>query len=270
MGETRLEINDLQFSYADTVTIDDITLNVQKGEFIGIIGPNGCGKSTVLKNIYRALAPDAGSITLDGENIFRMRHRETALKLAVVGQENEVPFDFLVEEIVAMGRSPHKKLFDPDTAEDARIVHHALEHLGMTDMAKRNYRNISGGEKQRTLIARVIAQESDFLILDEPTNHLDVSYQLQIFDFVKRRSAEVGVTVFSAIHDLNMAALYCDRLYVMKEGRIVFSGTPEEALTPERIFSIYGVRCDTAVHPITGKVVITYIPEKIYFSRMDA
>jgi iron complex transport system ATP-binding protein len=270
MGETRLEINDLQFSYADTVTIKDITLNVQKGEFIGIIGPNGCGKSTVLKNIYRALAPDAGSITLDGENIFRMRHRETALKLAVVGQENEVPFDFLVEEIVAMGRSPHKKLFDPDTAEDTRIVRHALEHLGMTDMAKRNYRNISGGEKQRTLIARVIAQESDFLILDEPTNHLDVSYQLQIFDFVKRRSAEVGVTVFAAIHDLNMAALYCDRLYVMKEGRIVFSGTPEETLTPERIFSIYGVRCDTAIHAITGKVIITYIPEKIYFSRMDA
>jgi iron complex transport system ATP-binding protein len=270
MAETRLAINNLQFSYTDTVTIEDITLNVQKGEFIGIIGPNGCGKSTILKNIYRALAPDAGSIILDGENIFRMRHRETALKLAVVGQENEVPFDFLVEEIVAMGRSPHKKLFDPDTAEDAFIVRHALEHLGMADMAKRSYKNLSGGEKQRVLIARVIAQESDFLILDEPTNHLDVSYQIQILDFVKRRSAEVGVTVLAAIHDLNMATLYCDRLYVMKEGRVVFSGTPEETLTPERIFSIYGVRCDTAVHPVTGKIVITYIPEKIYFSRMDA
>ena len=269
MAETRLVIKDLQFSYADTVTIEDITLNVQKGEFVGIIGPNGCGKSTILKNVYRALAPDTGSVTLDGENLLRMRHRETALKIAVVGQENEVPFDFLVEEIVAMGRSPHKKLFDPDTAEDARIVRHALEHLGMENMAKRNYRNLSGGEKQRTLIARVIAQESDFLILDEPTNHLDVSYQIQIFDFVKRRSAEVGVTVLAAIHDLNMAALYCDRLYVMKEGRIVFSGTPEETLTPDRIFAIYGVRCDTAVHPVTGKVVITYIPEKIYFSRMN-
>jgi iron complex transport system ATP-binding protein len=269
MAETRLLINNLQFSYTDTVTIDDITIEVQKGEFIGIIGPNGCGKSTILKNIYRALAPDAGSITLDDENVFKMRYRETALKFAVVGQENEVPFDFLVEEIVAMGRSPHKKLFDPDTAEDARIVRHALEHLGMADMAKRNYRHLSGGEKQRVLIARIIAQESDFLLLDEPTNHLDVSYQIQIFDFVKRRSAEVGVTVLSAIHDLNMAALYCDRLYVMKEGRIVFSGTPEEVLTPDVIFSIYGVRCDTAVHAVTGKPVITYIPEKIYFSAQD-
>jgi iron complex transport system ATP-binding protein len=261
MAVTRLEINNLQFSYTDTVTIEDITINIQKGEFIGIIGPNGCGKSTILKNIYRALTPDAGSITLDGESIFRMRYRETALKLAVVGQENEVSFDFLVEEIVAMGRSPHKKLFDPDTAEDAQIVRHALEHLGMADMAKRNYRNLSGGEKQRVLIARVIAQESDFLILDEPTNHLDISYQLQIFDFVKRRSAETGVTVLSAIHDLNMAALYCDRLYVMKEGRIVLSGTPEEVLTRDVILSIYGVRCDTSIHPATGKIIIAYIPE---------
>jgi iron complex transport system ATP-binding protein len=269
MAETRLVINNLQFSYTDTLAIDDITIAVQKGEFVGIIGPNGCGKSTVLKNIYRALTPDAGSITLDSRNIVKMSYRETALKLAVVGQENEVPFDFLVEEIVAMGRSPHKKLFDPDTAEDARIVHHALEHIGMADMAKRNYRHLSGGEKQRVLIARVIAQESDFLILDEPTNHLDASYQIQIFDFVKRRSAEAGVTVLSAIHDLNMAALYCDRLYVLKEGRVVLSGTPEEVLTPERIFSIYGVRCDTAVHRITGKPVITYIPEKIYFSSID-
>lgn len=260
MAETRLELNNLRFSYADSITIEGISLQVRKGEFIGLIGPNGCGKSTVLKNIYRALMPDSGSITLDGENILKMSYRQTALKLGVVGQENEAPFDFLVEEIVAMGRSPHKKLLDPDTPEDARIVHHALEHLGMTDIAKRSYRNLSGGEKQRVMIARVIAQEADFLILDEPTNHLDVSYQIQIFDFVKRRSAEGGVTVLSAIHDLNMAALYCDRIYVMKEGRVVLSGTPEEVLTPEIIFSIYGVRCDTAIHAVTGKVFITYIP----------
>ena len=266
MAETRLTINNLKFSYTDTVTIEDINISIQKGEFIGLIGPNGCGKSTVLKNVYRALAPDSGGVTLDGKNLLQMRSREAALKIAVVGQENEVPFDFLVEEIVAMGRSPHKKIFEPDTAEDARIVHHALEHLGMQDMAKRNYKHLSGGEKQRALIARAIAQESDFLILDEPANHLDVSYQLKIFDFVKRRSAEAGVTVLSAIHDLNMAALYCDRLYVMKAGRVVLSGTPEEVLTAENIFLIYGVHCDTTVHGVTGKIVITYIPEKIFYS----
>jgi iron complex transport system ATP-binding protein len=266
MAEVRLKINNLNFSYTDIITIEDINISIQKGEFIGLIGPNGCGKSTALKNVYRALTPDSGVIMLDGKNLLQMRSRESALKIAVVGQENDVPFDFLVEEIVAMGRSPHKRIFEPDTAEDARIVHHALEHLGMENMAKRNYKHLSGGEKQRALIARAIAQESDFLILDEPANHLDVSYQLKIFDFVKRRSIEAGVTVLSAIHDLNMAALYCDRLYVMKEGRLVLSGTPEKVLTPENIFSIYGVDCDTAIHPVTGKIVITYIPEKISFT----
>jgi iron complex transport system ATP-binding protein len=256
MAETRLQIEEMSFSYTDKKTIDDIDLSVQKGEFVGLIGPNGSGKSTVLKNLYRALMPDSGDVLLDGANLFRMSHREAAKKLGVVGQENEVPFDFLVEEIVAMGRSPHKKLFEPDTKQDAYIIHHALEHLGMADMAKRNYQNLSGGEKQRVLIARVIAQETDFLILDEPTNHLDISYQLQIFDFVKR----LKVTVLSAIHDLNMAALYCDRLYVLKEGKIVMQGPPEEVLSPEAIQEIYGVRCNTAIHPVTGKVAITFIP----------
>ncbi|ROR25301.1 iron complex transport system ATP-binding protein [Mobilisporobacter senegalensis] len=252
----RLQIENLSFSYGSIDAVEDICLKVKKGEFIGLIGPNGSGKSTVLKNLYRALKPDKGSVMLDNENLFAMSHKEAALKLGVVGQENEVPFEFKVEEIVAMGRSPHKKLFDIDTAEDKRIVHHALEHLGMENMAKRSYQNLSGGEKQRVIIARVIAQETDFLILDEPTNHLDISYQLQIFDFVKR----LGVTVLSAIHDLNMAALYCDRIYVLKNGKIVLSGTPEEVLTPENIYSVYGVRCDVTIHPITGKVAITFLP----------
>jgi iron complex transport system ATP-binding protein len=188
-----------------------------------------------------------------------MSHKKSALKLGVVGQENDVPFDFLVEEIVAMGRSPHKKLFDIDNAHDKYIVRHALEHLGMEKMSKRNYLHLSGGEKQRVIIARVIAQESDFLLLDEPTNHLDISYQMQIFDFIKR----LGVTVLSAIHDLNMAALYCDRIYVLKEGRIVLQGTPDEVLTPENIFNVYGARCDAATHPMTGKVSITFLPAGI-------
>jgi iron complex transport system ATP-binding protein len=256
MAVTRLTIKDLSFSYIDRETISNISLDVKKGEFVGLIGPNGSGKSTVLKNLYRALKADRGTVTLDGEDIFSLSYREAAKKIGVVGQENEVPFDFLVEEIVAMGRSPHKKIFDADTKEDERIIHHALEHLGMENMAKRNYRQLSGGEKQRVLIARVIAQETDFLILDEPTNHLDISYQLQIFDFVHR----LGVTVLSAIHDLNMASLYCDRIYVLKDGKIIMHGKPEEIFTPESIFDIYGVRCETAIHPATGKVAITYIP----------
>ena len=256
MGALRLEIQDLSFSYGEKTAIGPISLQVDRGEFVGLIGPNGSGKSTVLKNVYRALTPDSGSILLDGENLLAMSYRKSARKLAVVGQENEVPFDFLVEEIVAMGRSPHKRLFDIDDAHDKAIVHHALEHLGMENLGRRSYQSLSGGEKQRVLLARAIAQESDFFILDEPTNHLDISYQMQIFDFIRR----LNVTVLSAVHDLNMAALYCDRLYVMRHGKIVLQGTPEEVLTPEHIFEVYGVRASVARHPATGRPAITFLP----------
>ena len=200
----RLTVEGLTYSYGEKEAADRVSLQVDTGEFVGLIGPNGSGKSTVLKNIYRGLTPDGGSIELDGENLLTMPYKKSALKLAVVGQENDVPFNFMVEEIVAMGRSPHKKLFDIDNAHDKEIVHHALEHLGMEKMAKRNYLNLSGGEKQRVIIARAIAQESDFFILDEPTNHLDISYQMKIFDFIKR----LNVTVLSAIQYLNMEEMY--------------------------------------------------------------
>ncbi len=252
----RLQVQDVSFSYPCGRAVEEISLHVDRGEFVGLIGPNGSGKSTLLKMVYRALRPEQGRILLDGEDLAGMLFRTSALKMAVVGQENEVPFDFSVEEMVAMGRSPHKKLFEADTGEDRRIVHHALEHLGIEQLAKRNYRHLSGGEKQRVLISRAIAQESDFLILDEPTNHLDISYQMQIFDFIKR----LNVTVLSAIHDLNMAALYCDRLYVMEHGHIVLEGTPEEVLTPANIRRVYGVESTVSRHPATGKLSIAFLP----------
>lgn len=250
----RIKIENLRYSYGGKNAVEDICLHVNNGEFVGLIGPNGSGKSTVLKNIYRALKPDSGSITLDGEDLLTMPYKKSAQKMAVVGQENDVPFDFRVEEIVAMGRSPRKRLFDIDTAEDRHMVHHALEHLGMEDMAKRSYLNLSGGEKQRVLLARAVAQESDFFVLDEPTNHLDISYQLEIFDYIKR----LNITVLAAIHDLNMAALYCDRLYVLKDGRIVLSGTPEDVLTAENIFEVYGVHSTVSKNPENGKLAISY------------
>ena len=254
----RLQVEHLSYSYSGKNAVENVCLHVKRGEFVGIIGPNGSGKSTVLKNVYGALTPDRGTVFLDGKALSSICCRQRALKMAVVGQEHEIPFDFQVEQIVAMGRTPHKRLFDADTSEDRQIVHHALEHMGMVDMAKRSYLHLSGGEKQRVLIARAIAQESDIYILDEPTNHLDVSYQLQIFDFIRR----LNVTVLSAIHDLNMAALYCDRLYVMKAGKIVLEGPPEQVLTEENIYEVYGVRCTAQLHPLTGRMHITFLPEE--------
>lgn len=256
MEEKILEVKGLSFSYGEKLAADNVSIEVNKGEFVGLIGPNGSGKSTVLKNVYRALRPDRGEIIIKGSDMLRMTYKESALQMAVVGQENDVPFNFKVEEIVAMGRTPHKKLFEIDTKEDKEIVRHALRHLGMEDMAKRNYLNLSGGEKQRVIIARAVAQESDFLVLDEPTNHLDISYQLQIFDFVSR----LGVTVLAAIHDLNMAALYCDRIYVIKDGKVVLEGSPEDVLTEQNIKDIYNVDCRVERRSDTGKIAITYMP----------
>ncbi|NMA15548.1 MAG: ABC transporter ATP-binding protein [Clostridia bacterium] len=258
----KLQVENLSFAYDQKPIIEDICFTVEKGEFVGLIGPNGSGKSTILKNLYRALKPDAGEVKLDGENLFKLNHKQAARKIGVVAQEDVLPFDFEVEEIVAMGRSPYKKLFDGDSQKDKEVVRNALAYLGMEDMAKRKFLCLSGGEKQRVLIARVIAQETDFLILDEPTNHLDIGYQLQIFDLVKH----LNVTVLTAIHDLNIAALYCDRIYVLKNGRVFTSGTPEEVLTPEIISEVYGIEADVRRHPITKKTTITFLPHSLNYN----
>jgi ABC-type cobalamin/Fe3+-siderophores transport systems, ATPase components len=253
----RLKVDNLTFSYdGDYDAVKNVSLEVAKGEFVGVLGPNGSGKSTVLKNIYRALVPQDGTVELDGENLLQMKFKAMARALAVVGQEHDIPFDFLVEEIIAMGRSPYKGMFDADTAEDKEMVIHALKHVGMADMTKRQYRSLSGGEKQRAVIARAIAQDTDFLLLDEPTNHLDINYQMQVFDFIKR----LNVTVLSVMHDLNMASLYCDRIYILEAGQVALSGTPEEVLTKENIYNIYNVEADVMIHPSTGKPSITFLP----------
>ena len=236
----KLRIENLCFSYAGGGGVQDLSLQVETGEFVGLIGPNGSGKSTALKNLYRALTPDSGRVELDGEDLLRLSPRAAAQRMAVVCQENQLPFDFTVEEIVAMGRSPHKRLLDVDTPEDRRIVRAALE-----------------AEKQRVLLARAIAQQCDFLVLDEPTNHLDIGYQLQIFDWIRR----LKVSVLAAVHDLNLAALYCDRLYVLQAGRLVASGTPGQVLTPELIRSVYGVESRVELDPRTGRPAIRFLPE---------
>lgn len=255
----KLRVEDLSFSYNDQDILKNLFMEVAKGEFIGVIGPNGSGKSTLLKNIYRALKPDSGDIYLDNENVSNINVKKIARKLGVISQENVLPFDFAVDEIVSMGRSPHKKLFEGDKEEDVRIVKSALQKVGMQEMSKRNYLDLSGGEKQRVLIARVLAQQTQFLILDEPTNHLDIYHQMMVFDTLK----SLDTTVISAIHDLNLASLYCDRIYVMNNGTFYKSGTPEEILTTEIIDEVFHVRTDIRVHPVTKKLSITYLPENL-------
>ncbi|GAX90306.1 heme ABC transporter ATP-binding protein [Effusibacillus lacus] len=252
-----LTVENVSVSIDKKTLLRNIGLRVEAGEFVGMIGPNGSGKSTLLKSVYRILQPDAGIITLDGEEIHRMSPRQTAQRMAVVRQESPVEFDFSVREIVMMGRSPHKRLLESDTAQDREIVDDALSRVGMQEFLERSYTTLSGGEKQRVLIARALAQQAKFLVLDEPTNHLDIRYQLQIMDLVK----VLNVTVLAALHDLNIAAVYCDRLYVIESGEIVAFGTPEEVLRTDIIRDVFGVETEVIIHPITGKPHITFFSD---------
>lgn len=255
----KLQVHNVCFSYGVKKVVDDISLHVMKGEMIGIIGPNGSGKSTILKNIYRLLQPDNGNILLNDENLARIKPKQAAQKMAVVGQEHHIPFDYTVKDIVAMGRHPYKRLLDWDTPEDMRVIDDALRQVSMEHKRHANYTSLSGGEKQRIILARALAQQADFLILDEPTNHLDIQHQLQIFELMK----QLDVTVLAAIHDLHLAALYCDRIYVMKEGKMVASGTTTEILTTDLIFDVFDVHCDIIQHPVTKRPSIHYLPKSV-------
>jgi iron complex transport system ATP-binding protein len=236
-----------------------VTLSAADGEFVGLLGPNGSGKSSLLRTIYRLIKPQAGAILLDDDNVWQLSAREVARRMAVVTQEHTGDFDFSVFEMVLMGRNPHKGMFDRDTDNDFQLVQEALHRVDMASFAQRSFLTLSGGEKQRVLVARALVQQARFLVLDEPTNHLDIHYQLSILELVR----QVGVTTIAALHDLNLAAYYCDRLYVLKQGQVVESGTPEQVLRPDLIREVYGVWSEIQTHPLTGKPTITFLPDSV-------
>ena len=225
----------------NTEILRGIDFEANEGEFVGIIGPNGSGKSTLLRCLYRVLTPSEGAVFLDGKELSSYRVKESAQKLAVVAQHNYYNFEFSVRDVVMMGRAPHKRALDRDTAEDYQIMRQSLKAVGMQEFEERSFSTLSGGEQQRIILARALAQQTPCLILDEPTNHLDIKYQLWLMDIVKN----LDCTVISAVHDLNIAAMYCDRLYAMKQGKVIAQGTPHQLLTPDLIRELYEV--DTEV-----------------------
>ena len=248
-----IQTDNIQVSFGPKTILHDISLDIRNKEFVGIIGPNGSGKSTFLKCLYRVLQPNNGKIFFDGTEMSSLSHRDTALKMAVVAQHSTVNFDFSVLEMVLMGRSPYKGLLDRDQIDDYEIARHALAQVGLSDFESRNFNTLSGGEQQRVILARALAQRTECLVLDEPTNHLDIKYQLELMTIVKRLDA----TVVSAIHDLNLAAIYCDRLIALKDGSVVCTGTPNEVLTEETIRHIYGVSATVQTLP-NGRLNIIY------------
>lgn len=250
----KIDVEQLCVQFGDTKILKGVDLNVGDREFIGIIGPNGSGKSTLLKCIYRVLEPNAGLIELDGKKLKDYAVKESAKKVAVVAQHNYYNFDFTVREVVLMGRAPHKKALERDNAKDYRIVEEALKTVQMDAFADRTFSTLSGGEQQRVILARALAQQTPALIFDEPTNHLDITHQIMLMELVKK----LNVTVISAIHDLNIAAAYCDKIYVLKDGVLEGYGTPQEVLTPELIKRIYQVDSEV-VNDSRGKMHILFL-----------
>ena len=254
----KLEIKDITYSINSRLIVDGVSLGIEEGTFVGLVGPNGCGKSTLLKNIYRTYQPDSGVVYIDGKSTETMTNRELAHELSVMQQENVVEFDMTVFDMAMLGRFAHQKMFGNDMQHERELVREALREVGMESYEERSFLSLSGGEKQRTLVARALVQKAPLIILDEPTNHLDIGYQYQIMSILKKQN----LTVFSSVHDLNIAACYCDRIVLMKAGKIVDVGTPEEMFVPEKIKFLFGVDTQVTVNSATGKPNIVFIPSE--------
>ncbi|WP_020134901.1 ABC transporter ATP-binding protein [Streptomyces sp. 351MFTsu5.1] len=230
---------------ADRLVVDGVTLALRPGETVGLLGPNGSGKSTLLRLLAGVLAPTAGVVALDGRPLPEVGRRATARRIATVEQHADTGTELTVQDVVALGRIPHRRAWTPPTAADAAAVTEALARTGLTDRAAQSWHTLSGGERQRAQIARALAQQPRELLLDEPTNHLDIQHQLDLLTLV----VSLPVTTVIALHDLNLAAMYCDRLLVLREGRAVAEGTPAEVLTPALIEQVYGVRAEVTHDP---------------------
>ena len=220
--------------------VDGVTLFPRTGETVGLLGPNGSGKSTLLRLLAGVLAPSVERDDADGRPLPEVGRRAAARRVATVGQHAHTQTELTVRDVVALGRVPHRRLWVPASDADARAVTAALERTGLTDRAAQSWHTLSGGERQRAQIARALAQEPRELLLDEPTNHLDIQHQLDLLDLI----ASLPVTTVVALHDLNLAAMYCDRLLVLREGRTVAEGSPSDVLTPALIEDVYGVRAE--------------------------
>ncbi|WP_147918194.1 ABC transporter ATP-binding protein [Ruania zhangjianzhongii] len=242
-----LHIDELTVTMDGRDLVQRLSLTALVGEVVGLVGPNGSGKSTALRCVYRALKPSSGVVRVGGDQIWQLPLRESAQRTAALTQESGADFDFTVAEVVALGRTPHTRGNEPLNEAGRQLCQRAMRQMDVLHLEHRGILELSGGEKQRVLIARALVQQPRVLVLDEPTNHLDLRHQIQILGYLRR----CGLTVVVVLHDLNLAAAACDRIGVLADGQLIANGTPRDVLTETLIAQVFGVQVSIVNHPIT-------------------
>jgi len=244
----KLSVKEIDFYYDSIKVLENVTFEVGEREILGIVGPNGSGKTTLLRCINMVLKPKIGTILINDKSIFKLDRKEIAKKIGVVPQNSTIYFPFTVFDIVLMGRTPHLDRLDKESPKDLEIAKVAMEITNTLHLADRLIDEISGGEKQRVIIARALTQEPKILLLDEPTLHLDINHQLEILKLVKKLAKKSRLVVILVSHDLNLASRYCDKLMLLSLGRIYSIGSPKDVLTPENIKKVYNVDVEVNYH----------------------
>lgn len=236
-----LEAHDLYYSYSDKPVLKGLSLVIQRHHMAGILGPNGSGKTTLLRNISAALKPQSGQVLLDQRDIFSLRRRELARKVAYVPQNAAVDFEFSAFDIAMMGRIPYMKRFQAQRPEDVIAVKRAMEMTGTWALKDRRISELSGGEVQRVMIARALAQQPEILMLDEPTAHLDLQFQMEILELLRQLVDREGLTVITILHDINLAMQFCDKVLFLQDGSVIADGRPQDVITEQLIREVYHV-----------------------------
>lgn len=247
-----LETRSLRLAYDARVIVEDLNLSLESGQITSIIGPNGCGKSTILRSLARLLAPKAGEVLLDGKNIHALPSRVLARQLAILPQGPVAPEGLTVEALAWFGRYPHQNFIQGRSSSDAKIIRDALSQTGMLELKDRALETLSGGQRQRAWIAMSLAQDTPFLLLDEPTTYLDVMHQLEVLQLLTTLNADTGKTIVMVLHDLNQAARFSHELIAVQEGRVVAQDSPERVLTLELLRSVFGLEAHLIRDPHSG------------------
>jgi iron complex transport system ATP-binding protein len=255
-----LAVDDVTVTYRsasrELVALRDVSLTLQAGEVVGLVGPNGSGKTTLIRVVTGVVRPGAGRVLVDGGDITRLRQRELARLVAVVPQDPALPPAFNALSCVLMGRTPHLRLLQNEGANDLDAARRAMLATDTWRLADRLLGELSGGERQRVVVARALAQETAILLLDEPTAHLDLGHQAGVLDLMRDCARDDGKAVLAVVHDLTLAARYCDRLVMLRAGSVVASGAPADVLTPQILRDVYGVVVDVFPHPVSGRPVV--------------